>query len=631
MLNSLLQSLNQIFEAGIAITALSLFFRALTFNLRDRVSRSFAVLLACVMIVFSGEAISGAVLVENIHENWLKLQWVGIIFFPAALIHFSDALLETTGQPSRGRRSKLVIISYIISLSFLLTLIFGYLTGPVTYAGPVPHLTRTSLSTFFIVIYLVAVIFSIWSIWRAYKRTKIKVSQRRMWYLMSGVLFLSLGTYPYLQIGSAFAYNSPLLFISLATIGNIAVFVFLLMMAYSVAFFGIPWPDRLVRSRLLKWFLRGPATVFMVLIIITAAREFGDFYNSDYSVSIPIFTAITVLLMEHMITLVFPALERSIFNIGDQGNIQLLQTISERLITTGDLKQFLEAVLASACDQFQVSTAFIAALDNHGIEHVVQVGEKKSLEKIGFDSTLLELASKNNNGNNPVFEWGEFWLYPLYSPENNTLLGLLGVIRDETIDLNENQKEAIKILGERAALALEDRKVQQQIFSALQELEPKVNMIQRLRAAARFDQGEILKDLDQLAEQKNINQLIKDALSHYWGGPKLSESPLISLQVVQEALKDNDGNPVNALRSTLKEAISRVRPVGVRRFTAEWILFNILEMKFMEGRKVREIALRLAMSEADLYRKQRVAIEEVSKVFLEMEVNARSDEDADIS
>jgi hypothetical protein len=42
-------------------------------------------------------------------------------------------------------------------------------------------------------------------------------------------------------------------------------------------------------------------------------------------------------------------------------------------------------------------------------------------------------------------------------------------------------------------------------------------------------------------------------------------------------------------------------------------------MKFIEGRKVREVATRLAMSEADLYRKQRVAVEEVARVILEME------------
>jgi hypothetical protein len=50
----------------------------------------------------------------------------------------------------------------------------------------------------------------------------------------------------------------------------------------------------------------------------------------------------------------------------------------------------------------------------------------------------------------------------------------------------------------------------------------------------------------------------------------------------------------------------------------------------MEGRKVREVAMRLAMSEADLYRKQRVAIEAVAKAILEMETQARREISADI-
>ena len=47
-------------------------------------------------------------------------------------------------------------------------------------------------------------------------------------------------------------------------------------------------------------------------------------------------------------------------------------------------------------------------------------------------------------------------------------------------------------------------------------------------------------------------------------------------------------------------------------------------MKFLEGRKVREIALKLSMSEADLYRKQREAIEAVANKILEMEKDARN-------
>jgi hypothetical protein len=73
------------------------------------------------------------------------------------------------------------------------------------------------------------------------------------------------------------------------------------------------------------------------------------------------------------------------------------------------------------------------------------------------------------------------------------------------------------------------------------------------------------------------------------------------------------------LRALLRKAVDQVRPEGDRRFTTEWILYNILEMKFIEGRKVRDVAERLAMSEADLYRKQRIAVEAVAKAILTME------------
>jgi hypothetical protein len=41
---------------------------------------------------------------------------------------------------------------------------------------------------------------------------------------------------------------------------------------------------------------------------------------------------------------------------------------------------------------------------------------------------------------------------------------------------------------------------------------------------------------------------------------------------------------------------------------------------------VREVALRLAMSEADLYRKQRVAIEAVARAIAVMEQEAREEQ-----
>jgi hypothetical protein len=93
------------------------------------------------------------------------------------------------------------------------------------------------------------------------------------------------------------------------------------------------------------------------------------------------------------------------------------------------------------------------------------------------------------------------------------------------------------------------------------------------------------------------------------------------LKIVQMLAEEYEGNAPNALRALLRKAVDQIRPEGERRFTSEWILYNILEMKFIEGRKVREVAGRLAMSEADLYRKQRVAVEAVARAILDMEQN----------
>ena len=114
--------------------------------------------------------------------------------------------------------------------------------------------------------------------------------------------------------------------------------------------------------------------------------------------------------------------------------------------------------------------------------------------------------------------------------------------------------------------------------------------------------------------------MVRDALSHYWGGPRLTESPLLALSIVQNSLKENEDNATRAMREILTKAIDRQKPEGDRSWTsADWILYNILELKFLQGRKVRDIARRLAMSESDLYRKQRVAIENVAKTISEME------------
>ena len=210
-----LQSFNELLSAGIAITAFSLLLYALSFNLRDRVARTFALILVCVVIVFVGESFSSVARTPQWIEVWLKVQWIGIILLPPAYLQFSDALLSTTGRPSRGRRSFLIKIAYFISGVFTISLFLSWLVGPLVVDGkPAPHLQRTTVTWVFAAFYVVAMIWAWVNFRRAYRRTVTSTSRRRMGYLIVGALAPALGSYPYLLFGSGFATQYPIDFLA---------------------------------------------------------------------------------------------------------------------------------------------------------------------------------------------------------------------------------------------------------------------------------------------------------------------------------------------------------------------------------------------------------------------------------
>ena len=622
-----IKTVNQMLTAGIAITAFSLLIYALTFNLRDRVARSFATIQLSVVVIFTCEAIQSTVQTPELVELFLRLQWVGLAYLPAFYLHLSDALLVTAGRPSHGRRRIIVRGAYLISTGFLTLLVFKLLVGPLQLnAQPAPHLQRTLWTSFFTIYYLLTMLLAGVNFVRAYMRMLTRSGRRRMLYLMTGAIAPALGSYPYLLFGSTFASNYPLLFWSTATIINIIVGVLIVIMAYAVAFFGVSWPDRVVKSRLFKWIMRGPVTASLALAVLTLVRRGGEPFGLAYNAFVPVSMVATVLIMEHMITILAPIWERALFFGADRAELLLLQNLDERLLTQGDLRQFLEAILAAVRDHMQSPSAFVAALDETSLTVLVNAG-RPFLEKEHL-SEALQIITENGQRE---FLWNDTWILPLHTrhttdmdlDQTPPLLGLLGVARQSPQPLESDQRQALWLLADRAALALEDRLLQQRLFRSLEEIEPQVEMIQRIRALGPFDSSTALTE--DLQSDSDMAEWVREALNHYWGGPKLTESPLMKLHLIQETAKNEyDGNMPNALRAILKKAIDQVRPQGERRFTSEWILYNILDLKFIEGRKVREVAGRLAMSEADLYRKQRVAVEAVAKTILEMETNVYS-------
>jgi len=621
-----IQTLNQILTAGIAITAFSLFLYALSFNLRDRVARSFAIILLCVVIIFTTEALQDNTVSIQTHDMLLRLQWFGLVFLPAAYLHLSDALLVTAGRPSRGRRRLAVRGMYAGSVFFLILLALGYLLGPIVPNGvPAPYLLRTVWTEIFTLYYVTAMVWAGVNFARAYNLMLTRSGRRRMLYLMAGATAPALGSYPYLLFGYGLASQHQYLFWSAATIINVLVGALVIVMAYAVAFFGVSWPDRVIKSRLFKWIMRGPVTASATLALMTVVRRGGELLGTPYTAFVPFTVVVSVLLMEHAITFAAPLWERWLFFGRDRGELELLQNVEERLLTQGDLQQFLEAILAAVRDHLQSPTAFVAALDDETLSPIVVAGNRSMLDQ----ESLTEALNQLNGDSRREFQWGSFWVLPLRlrrrqdmdRDELSPLLGLLGVARHESQTTMENdQREALWLLAERAGIALEDRQLQQRVFRSLKDLQPQVELIQRMRAAGRYDTRASLLT-EPLPHEADLANWVKDALTHYWGGPKFTNNPLINLQVVQDLAEKEDGNLANALRALLRNAVDQVKPRGDRKFTTEWILYNILEMKFIEGRKVRDVAARLAMSEADLYRKQRVAIEAVAKAILEMEVN----------
>ncbi len=622
---SILQTINQLLAAGIAITAFSLLLYALTFNLRDRVARSFAFIMACVVVVYVGESVADVVSDPRWIEVWYQVQWVGIIFLPPAYVLLSDAVLATTGRPSRGRRTKLIKVGFGISVVFLISIPFSLLVGPLVTENVVaPHLERTNLTWVFSLFYVLCMIWAWVNFQRAFHRTVTSSGQRRMGYLIGGALAPALGSFPYLLFGSNFASGHPYVFWSAAVVSNILVSGLIVTMAYAVAFFGVSWPDRVIKRRLTKWVLRGPVTASTVLALTTIARRAGE----PFSLFAPVVMAGVFLLMQYFITMFSPIWERWFLLGESKDSLILLQNLEERLFTLEDLRQFLESVLAAICDRLQTKKAFTAALTPTGMDFLVTVGGKVDFEGDELAKQIQgTLPSEGKLGEFEMFSWGNYWIIPIFNAFNpDDLLGLIGVEIPEK-RLYEEEREAFQILVERVQLALEDRFIQQSVFSSIQEITPQMNRIQQLRAAARYDGTTILTADNQevLLDEGTLAEWVRDALSDYWGGPDLSESPLLQLEIVQNSLDEHDGVSVKAVRAILREAIEKIRPEGTRRFTLDWVLYNILEMKFLKGQKVRDVAKRLAMSEANLYRKQKIAIEVVAKTILEMEKQAREE------
>lgn len=638
-INDVLQAIIVIFGAAVVLYNLGQ-------NLRVRTTRAFCALITFVVIVYLTELLVSRAMVTGT-DAWLHLEWVGITLVPAAQYHLSDALLSTTGA-NPIRRRMLVRIFYAISIGFMaLALWTPLVVGEAIHLHRVRFLQAGPLFPLFTIYFWVTAVISTINVWQARQRCLTSTTKRRMTSTLFAFMAAPLGVFPYMVLSNRTNDNSNISsgFWLLLILGNLVVSAMFAVQTSHLAYFGAVSPDRVVRVRLYKFMARVPLAATAVLLVYVLVSRASSLFGLETDTALGFALVATLMLVEWAIHAYKRPFER-LFHLNEDPDIVLIQKLSERLLTTRDLHQFLEGVLAGMCEALRTPTAFVAAITPDGPKLEVVVGSLGEPTHLWADAewkAWLQLGTNSNGAKDEETElletvddfiiWRNYWIRPLYNRKKDIVLGILGIrARSDAPDLDENEHALFADLVEQANVALEDRVLQQEVFAAVEGLLPEVTALQAKRVAVTFGSlpaippettPPLLTDQaapDALVNDPEFSSMVRDALNHYWGGPKLSESPLIHLKVVQQALSEHGSNPVATLRAILNKAIEEQKPEGERNLSAtEWVLYNILEMKFVQGQRVRDVARRLAVSESDLYRKQRVAIENVARTVATME------------
>lgn len=635
----LLQLMNETLASAIVIVATSLLLYNLTRNLRDRVARTSSLLLGTITIAYVADALIALNPSPPMHIAILRFQWIGIAFMPVTMLHLSDALLATTGLPSRGRRRRIIWLLYLVSAGFLLLAAFNeLLVIPVQVFSPFEtdritmSLRAGPLFLVYVLYFVIVTLAAFLVVGRARRRCLTRSTRRRMGYLQFAMLTPAIGIFPFsLLLG--FGQEFGIVGLTLVNLANIFVILMLAFLAYPLAFFGSRVPDRVVKSDLLRFFLRGPVTGVLALVTILATDTGSRILGIPSNDFMPFAVVMVVLLWQWFVAVSLPFLEKWLIYQGEDSEALLnVQRLSDRLLTRIDLIQLLEATLSATCDYLRVSSAFAAQNTEGDPELIAAVGAARPAPPaLAAESERLRTIYASNGADElEIVQWDNWWLIGLYSRRpgagSSRWVGLMGVqARSNSVNLNEDERKELTTFARRAADALDDLLLHTDIVMALEGLLPQSHITAANRGA--IDYSPPRQPLSEPIEDDPVqfNEQVRAALRHYWGGPGLTSSRLLELQIVHDALPENDQNPVNALREVIVRAIEAQRPPGERKLhSPEWTLYNILEMRFLKGAKVKEVGTRLAMSDADLYRKQRLAIDAVADTLMEMEQTARS-------
>ncbi|MBE2195144.1 MAG: hypothetical protein IAE83_13300 [Anaerolinea sp.] len=632
-----LRQVNEVLTAATVIVAFSMLLYNLTHGMNDRVARASSWLLGCVTIIYLGDVFVALSKQPRSIENWLRFEWIGLAIAPAALFHLSDTLLSTTGLRSRGRRRRVVRLLYMIGACFLVAGVFTELLVHSLVLQPAALMKPGGMFGLYVIFFVSASGFALNNVRRTRERCLTRATRRRMSYLMFTLLLPVAGIFPYSLLFTQPAESSPLGLWFLINLGNLAIVLMLALMAYPLSFFGPKKPDRVIKSELLSFMLRGPVTGVAVLVVVMFVPRLSGIGIPGAEL-VPFAAVSIVLALQWSYTAIIPFLERKLIYTGDQESVQRVQELSEHLLTPADAAGLLESNLAALCEFLRVPSAFVVSLTQDGsrIEQVVG-----GITPAGEQINTPEFQALVRNGNNGIGQpgapikltaWQSFWIAPLYQPTGSStrVIGTLGIwARSAVPDLLPEEEKIFRVLSGRIARVLNDMRVQDEFYARLEDVLEDAEVVPA-GADLRLDySGEVAQLAAQtqtqttFVDQPEFVELIREALRDYWGGPRLTDERLLSLAVMVKLMPENENNPAKAARALLNRAIERLKPEGPRSLTLpEWTLYNVIDLRFVQGKKVRDVARQISRGEADIYRKQTIAFKQIAHEIGKMEHQA---------
>lgn len=630
-----LERINEILFAAVLIVSFSLLSYIILQNWRSDIVRALSVLLAGVIIAYSGDLLLARAQRPATIEFLGRAQWLGIVLVPAGYIHFANALLafgNANAIAQRWRRS--VYFAYLSSFIIFLLVVLG--TNLVIHtgipSGPIAQFQAGPLFWFYVIFFIIAMGTALLAILMVRRAALTPSQRRRLGYLGATFAAPGIGVFPFLLVASPSMLPVSVI-LMLQALASLIVIAMITVMTYSVAFQGVLIPERLIKQDFVRWWLYGPFVGIATILFIQAVPVMAQLLGLPAETLITFGVMVMTVLMPIFVTQAKPYLDALIYR-QDHAEIDYLRNLPRSVFTRADLRTLLENSLVAICTPLQVKTGFVIAPGEDGFSIKAIWGSRREVRRLVSEHPIGDLiprleampydaSASLDSGSFLVV--GSFCLLPLRSPDG-MFLGAIG-LEATTDQLRRNggtspeMRRMVAGLAHQIELALTTAQMQRQIFDALRGLAPEMQSLQRLSSRLEQTTPLTLATLDEdVVLHPEFSQLVKEALTQFWGGPKLAESPLIGLRSVRRVLAEQGGSPTQALQTVLRQAIANLRPdEQIDPSAQEWLLYNLLEGRFLRRQTVRDVAHRLAMSESDFYRKQRAAIEEVARQILLME------------